>query len=62
MHENAILKRTSVNTSKGLRQVCLFHRYFYNLETITTVFTGIDAAAFISFFAIQLRRLFEGGV
>ena len=27
-----------------------------------TVFTRIDAAAFISFFAIQLRRLFEGGV
>ena len=26
------------------------------------VFTRIDAAAFISFFAIQLRRLFEGGV
>ena len=30
--------------------------------TMTTVFTRIDAAAFISFFAIQLRRLFEGGV
>ena len=27
-----------------------------------TVVTPIDAAAFISFFAIQLRRLFEGGV
>ena len=27
-----------------------------------TVFTRIDAAAFISFFAIHLRRLFEGGV
>ena len=26
------------------------------------VFTRIDAAAFISFFAIQLRRLFEDGV
>jgi len=29
---------------------------------IVTVFTRIDAAAFISFFAIQLRGLFEGGV
>ena len=32
------------------------------LHLTHTVFTRIDAAAFISFFAIQLRRLFEGGV
>ena len=31
-------------------------------ENLVTVFTRTDAAAFISFFAIQLRRLFEGGV
>ena len=35
-------------------------RYVY--DTMTTVFTRIDAAACISFFAIQLRRLLEGGV
>ena len=29
---------------------------------MVTVFTRTEAAAFISFFAIQLRRLFEGGV
>ena len=33
-----------------------------NLSCLHTVFTWIDAAAFISFFAIRLRRLFEGGV
>ena len=31
-------------------------------KILYTVFTRIDGAAFISFFAIQLRRLFEGGV
>ena len=34
----------------------------YHISYEYTVFTRIDAAAFISFFAIQLRRLFEGGV
>ena len=34
----------------------------YSFYNPNTVFTRIDAAAFISFFAIQLRRLFEGGV
>ena len=36
MHENAIHKRTSVNTSKGLRPVRLFHRYLQSTNYLYT--------------------------
>ena len=35
LHEKVLFLRTSVNTAKGLRPVRLFHRYFYNLQSIT---------------------------
>ena len=37
-------------------KIAIFSKFHY------TVFTRIDAAALISFFTIQLRRLFQGGV
>ena len=35
---------------------------FFQVASIDTVFTRTTVAAFIEFFALQLRRLFVGGV
>ena len=59
------LKRLLVNTSEiifvsvlGLK---LFRRYVV-MSLCQTVFTRLNAAAFIKFLAFPLRRLFKGGV
>ena len=58
-----IISRTMVAGAVPGFLTCMHFQCLKTGQLISnTVFTRIDAAALISFFTIQLRRLFEGGV